>query len=126
MKIYTLVALLLASSALADETACGPAYPDNLPCLPGVVSVRVGEFPALAAKYVVVFYEKPLDDLYADFTQAAREAGWDVAERQVGDEPGGVRYRSQLTKDGAMIGFSVYTLQGRSLIQLVVFNRDPR
>jgi hypothetical protein len=58
-----------------------------------------------SAKMVVLFYEKPRDELYDDFTRAARDAGWDVGEREPADEPDGVRYRSQLRNGGISMAF---------------------
>jgi hypothetical protein len=99
MKVIAIfVALIFASAASAEDQPCGPGYPADLPCLSGGVYVPVGDVPIPNAKMVVLFYEKPILALYDEFTSRARDAGWAVSEREAAEEPGGVRFRTNLRK----------------------------
>jgi hypothetical protein len=121
--IVTFLSLVLLSRVFAAEPACGPDYPTGLPCLSGGVYVPVGDVPIPNAKMVVLFYEKPVVALYDEFTSRAREAGWQVADREVADEPDGARYRTNMRKGGVSVGVSVYALEGKPVLQLSVFSQ---
>jgi hypothetical protein len=122
MKLFAIFLCLISSSALvAAESPCGPDYPSDLPCVSGGVYVPVGDVPIPNAKMVVLFYETPVVALFDEFTGRARKAGWQVSEREVADEPDGVRYRTVLRKGAVSVGVSVYLLEGKPLLQLSVF-----
>jgi hypothetical protein len=131
MRLSVIALLLIASSALlADDKECGPDYPDNVPCLSGVLGVFVGT-PFPNAKAFALMYEKPLEEVYDEFTHAASDAGWEVAERDVN--------RSYLRKGGVTVAFVVVpvsawpssaptaaTQKGRSILQVTVFSNDAQ
>ena len=123
-----ILALLLAFPrfAVAGDAGCGPDYPANLPCLLGATHTphRGLEIPGIDAKIVVLTYKKSKIELFAEFTGEAGASGWDVSEREDGNEPDGIRYRSSMNKDGVSIGFSVYGPDTRAVLQLTIFAKE--
>jgi hypothetical protein len=124
MKLIAAFACLISSAVVvAAEPVCGPDYPRDLPCLSGgdYVPVPARDLPVPNVKMVLLVYETPAAALYDEFTSRARDAGWVVAEREVANEPDGVRYRTSMRKGAVSVGVSAYTLQGRPVLQLSVF-----